>query len=88
MLPDRSASSARQAVPVTGLRLAGRSFEIPADALPYLGHGLDPSLFDLAALRRLEHDGRLPVRVSYQGQVPVLPGIRITSAAAETARAI
>ena len=85
MVPGRSASSARQAVPVAGLRLAGRSFEIPADALPYLGHGLDPSLFDLAALRRLERDGRLPVRVSYQGQVPVLPGIRITSAAAETA---
>lgn len=82
LLPGRSQS----AMPITGLRAAGRSCEVPVDALPFLGHGLDPSLFDLAALRRLEQGGRLPVQVSYQGQVPVLPGIRITSAAAGTAR--
>ncbi|HET7016705.1 MAG TPA: hypothetical protein VFI65_22475 [Streptosporangiaceae bacterium] len=86
MLPAKSTSTAPQIMPVTEVSLAGRSFEIPADALPYLGHGLDPGLFDLAALRRVEHGGRLPVRVSYQGQVPVLPGIRITSAATGTAR--
>jgi hypothetical protein len=81
MLPASKTLPASQTMPITGLNLAGRSFEIPADALPYLGHGLDPSLFDLAALRRLEHGGRLPVQVTYQGQVPVIPGIQITGPA-------
>jgi len=48
--------------------------DIPADALPFLSHGLDPSLFDVSALQRLERGGRLPVQVSYRGQVPSLPG--------------
>jgi hypothetical protein len=40
----------------------------------------------LSGLRRLGHDGRLPVRVSYQGPAPALPGITITHAAGGTAR--
>ena len=31
------------------LRVAGAAYEFPADALPYLGRGLDPSLFRLSA---------------------------------------
>jgi hypothetical protein len=63
----------------------GHLSEVPADALPFLGRGLDPALFSVAALQRAEHGGRLPVRVSYRGQVPSLPGVTITSAAAGTA---
>lgn len=51
---------------------------VPAAALPYLGRGLDPSLFSLSALERAETAGRLPVRVSYRGVLPALPGITIT----------
>jgi len=84
VLPSsRSAAGLGAAILTT--RLAGHLSEVPADALPFVGHGLDPSLFDLAALRRLEHEGRLPVRVSYQGRVPRLPGVTITHAAAKTA---
>ncbi|HET7013241.1 MAG TPA: hypothetical protein VFI65_04995 [Streptosporangiaceae bacterium] len=62
------------------LNVAGRVMDIPVDVLPFLGRGLDPSLFDVSALRRLERDGRLPVLVSYQGPAPKLPGITITRA--------
>ncbi|HTS99324.1 MAG TPA: hypothetical protein VMI33_22165 [Streptosporangiaceae bacterium] len=60
------------------LRLAGQAYEIPADALPYLNRGLSPDLFDLGPLLRAEAGGRLPVRVSYRGALPALPGVRIT----------
>ncbi|MFD8495668.1 hypothetical protein [Amycolatopsis sp. NPDC059657] len=43
------------------LKLGGKSFEIPAIALPYLGNGLDMSLFDVHALAKAERDGRVPV---------------------------
>ena len=36
------------------LKLGSVREEIPADALPYLGRGLDPSLFSVAALQRAE----------------------------------
>lgn len=60
------------------LRIAGTRYEIPADALPYIGHGLDPSLFSLASLQRKEKSGRLPVTISYSGTRPRLPGVKIT----------
>lgn len=64
----------------------GQTSEVPADALPFVGRGLDPSLFAVRALQRREHAGRLPVRVSYRGRrVPALPGVTITHAAAGTA---
>jgi hypothetical protein len=63
---------------VTELRLAGRDYAIPDVALPFLGHGLDLSLFDVAALP----GGRtLPLRISYSGATPRLPGVTITRAA-------
>jgi len=68
--------------PMINLNSAGRHTVIPADALPFVGRGLDLSLFDLAALRQLERGGRLPVRVSYTGRRPVLPGLTITQSGA------
>ena len=55
---------------------------IPTDALPYLGRGLDPGLFDLAALRRAELGGRLPLHVTFPGQRPRLPGLTATRSGA------
>jgi len=67
------------------LSAGGTSYEIPAVALPYLGRGLDPSLFDVSALAARARGGMLPVRVSYTGAEPSLPGVRITSAGAGVA---
>jgi len=60
---------------VTELRLSGREYVIPDVALPFLGRGLDLSLFDIAA----QPGGpTLSVRVSYSGAAPQLPGVTIT----------
>lgn len=67
------------------LRLGTVTEDIPADALPYLGRGLDPSLFDLAALQRSEAGGRLPVRVTFEGRTPHLPGVTISRSGTGTA---
>ncbi len=56
------------------MTLGGRTYVVPADALPYLGRGLDPGLFDIASLLRDQAGGRLPVEVRYAGRVPSLPG--------------
>jgi hypothetical protein len=79
LLPTRAAQS------LFSLSLGRRSEEIPSDALPYLGRGLDPGLFSLAALRLAEAGGRLPVRLSFTGRRPVLPGVTITHASRGTA---
>jgi hypothetical protein len=60
------------------LRLGSSSYEIPADALPYLNHGLGPSLFSVASLQRAEKSGRLPLTISYADRRPRLPGVTIT----------
>jgi hypothetical protein len=52
--------------------------KIPAEALPYLGRGLDPALFQLTYLERAERGGRLPVRLSYLGARPGVPGVTVT----------
>jgi len=56
------------------LRLGGRTYAIPSAALPYLGRGLAPSLFDLGLLHSAESGGRLPVQVTFTGTAPALPG--------------
>src|SRR5580700_8449614 len=66
------------AAAVTELRLAGREYVVPDVALPFLGHGLDLSLFDTAAL---PGGGTLGVRITYSGAVPRLPGVKIARAA-------
>jgi hypothetical protein len=63
---------------VFGLQAGGKALLIPAAALPYLGRGLAPGLFNVASLRRAESGGRLPVQVSYAGLQPKLPGVTIT----------
>jgi hypothetical protein len=68
------------------LDLAGRAYEIPADALPYLGRGLSPALFELSSLAGAEPAGRLPVQLGYHGGLPKLPGVTITSSRDGTAR--
>src|SRR5579863_9750807 len=56
----------------------GQPQEIPADAVPYLGHGLDPGLFSMGRLVGAERGGRLPVTIGYHGRLPRLPGVTIT----------
>ena len=68
------------------MALGGTAYVVPADAVPYLGRGLSPGLFDIASLLHDQPGGRLPVEVRYAGRVPSLPGISITSAAHGTAR--
>ena len=68
------------------LRLGGRTYVLPVMAAAYLSRGLDPSLFEVGTLARAESGGRLPVRVSYAGAAPSLPGVTITSASSGTAR--
>jgi hypothetical protein len=67
---------------VLSLGLGGKSYEIPAAALPYLGRGLDVSLFEVPLLAARETGGRLPVQVSYRGRRPLLPGVTFTRTAA------
>ena len=74
-----------QPAAVTSFTIGGRGYVIPAAAVPYLGRGLAASLFDVSALRRTEHQGRLPVAVSFRGTLPSLPGIQITRAGRGTA---
>lgn len=52
--------------------------KIPVEALPFLGRGLDPALFQLTELERAERGGRLPVRLSYLGARPAVPGVTVT----------
>jgi hypothetical protein len=72
--------AARGGVPgaLTSLTLGGQAYVVPTTALPYPGRGLDPSLFELSQLRRLEHGGRLAVRIGFRRRLLALPGIRIT----------
>lgn len=66
------------------LNLAGHAYEMPAAAMPYLGRGLDPSLFDLTALRDAGRAGRLPVRVEHGAGAPTPAGVTVTAAGAAT----
>jgi hypothetical protein len=64
---------------VFSLRIGSRTDYIPADALPFMGRGLSPGLFDLADLRRAETSSRLTVQVTFTGHSPPgLPGVTIT----------
>lgn len=77
--PSRSGRQDSVGQPATVTFTAGgHSYLIPGTALPYLGRGLDLSLFDLSALRRAEARGRLPVRIAYHRHLPALPGLHIT----------
>jgi len=79
------ASGADRAGADLELSFASRHYVIPSDAVPYLGRGLDMSLFDVGAVAGLERGGALPVRISYFGRAPRLPGVTITGASGHTA---
>jgi hypothetical protein len=66
------------------LRIGGREYDIPDAALPYLGRGLDLSLFNVAALPQATVNGQavLPVRIAFTGRTPRLPGVTVTSVSA------
>jgi hypothetical protein len=77
-LPVIGPQPARPREVMTVQRVDGQTLEIPADAIPYLSRGLDPRLFDLQALAAAESDGRLPVRVTFTGREPEIPGLIVT----------
>jgi hypothetical protein len=66
--------------PVFSLFSCGQAISVPAVALPFIGSGLDPRLFETAALAQAEKDGRLQVQISYHGRLHSLPGVRVTHA--------
>jgi hypothetical protein len=70
---------------VISLRVGGQTTEIPVAALPYLGRGLSPSLFEVGALEKAESGGRLPVQLTFTGQRPAIPGLTLTRSAAGAA---
>ena len=43
--------------PLVGLDLGGTVLAIPRVALPFLGHGLAPGLFEISALQHVETGG-------------------------------
>ena len=63
---------------VETLRLGSRTLVIPLAALPFIGHGLSPSLFDLSALARAERNGRLPLTLTSRSRLHVPPGVTVT----------
>ena len=73
------AQLAGTATALVSIRLGGLTEEIPAEAMAYLGRGLDPSLFNIGALQRAEKAGRLPVAITFAGHSRALPGVTVTS---------
>jgi hypothetical protein len=67
------------------MRADHQDYAIPLAALPYLGRGLDLSLFNLGALERAERGGRVPVTLHYRGHLGAMPGITVTRTGAGTA---
>lgn len=70
---------------VETLRLGSRTLVIPMAALPFLGRGLSPGLFDLGALAHAERDGRLPLTLSFQSRLHAPPGVTVTRTGPGTA---
>jgi hypothetical protein len=70
---------------LTSLKFGGQVMEIPTDALPYLGQGLSLGLFEVSALEKAESSGRLPVRLTFTGRRPAIPGLKVTRSSAGAA---
>jgi hypothetical protein len=68
------------------LRAGANTLIMPAAAMPFLGRGLNPSLFEVGALSHAEHGGRLRVTVRYQGKLHALPGVTLTRRGPGTAQ--
>ncbi len=68
-------------------RQGRQTFVMPVVAEAYLGRFLDPNLFDVTSLAAAAgKNRRLPVRVSYRGSAPALPGITLTAKGGGVAR--
>ncbi|HEY1914340.1 MAG TPA: hypothetical protein VGH27_02080 [Streptosporangiaceae bacterium] len=71
------------------LALNGGQYEIPYEAVPYVGTVLDPRLFDVSYLAEAaleSHSSTIPLTISYTGSsMPSLPGITVRHAAGGTA---
>jgi len=65
----------------------GDEYAIPATAAPFLGRGLDRSLFDVSALLRNGDSARIPVDLSFAaGATPTAPpGVTLTTTGSATA---
>jgi hypothetical protein len=79
--PSRHGATALRTMTVGAL-----TYAFPEAAMPYVNHGLDSSLFNVGAVAAAETGGRLPVRVTYSGKVPSLPGLTITGPARSVSR--
>lgn len=65
---------------IVSRRLGERTYVMPAAAQAYLGRFLDKSLFDITSLAAArEKRGRMPVRISYRGAAPEVPGVTFTT---------
>jgi hypothetical protein len=72
---------------LTTQRQGSEIYVVPAVAKPYLGRFLDRGLFDVTQIEAgLKSNGQLPVRISYQGNTPSVPGVNITSAKSGVAK--
>ncbi|HEX3492897.1 MAG TPA: hypothetical protein VHU92_26375 [Streptosporangiaceae bacterium] len=67
------------------LRLGSHSLLIPMAALPFMGRGLSPGLFDLSALARVERGGRLPLTLRFRARLHAPPGVTVTRTGPGTA---
>ncbi|HEV2370764.1 MAG TPA: hypothetical protein VGS19_01230 [Streptosporangiaceae bacterium] len=81
----RPAGTTGVACTLVTLRMSSGTYLVPGAALPYLGRGLDPRLFELSALQRAERGGRLPISLRYHGTLHALPGVTVTQRGAGTA---
>jgi hypothetical protein len=67
------------------LCLGSRDVVIPMAALPLVGRGLSPSLFELSALARAERDGRLPLTLRFLTRLHAPPGVTVARTGPGTA---
>ena len=85
VLPSPGGSTAYESSQVT----SGDRYVIPAVAIPYIGRGLDRSLFDVSALARdgITGDAQVPVTLTFPvGQTPAAPpGVTLTSVSGDVA---
>ncbi|GIL28450.1 hypothetical protein NUM_37040 [Actinocatenispora comari] len=65
--------------PLSVVTAGGHVYAVPPEATPYLGRGLDLSLFDVAALAR-RGAAALPVTLSFTGTRRAVPGVHADSA--------
>jgi hypothetical protein len=70
------------------LGVGGKTYDVPFAALPFIGCGLDSSLFDVSALLGKEPADRIPVQIRYSmTTIPRLPGITIVASGGDASGA-